>query len=304
MPNPTRVKCFIELCKQENYTRAAEKLYISQPALSRHISLLEQELGVRLIRRNRKRFQLTPEGSAFLKLAKEFHLQEEAFELASQNLKTNINSVMRLGFYADFPISRILFLESEMKRLLPDLRIDFRAYHNQTHILPELIAGNLDAAIAFRSELGNLPRLSLETIATNYIAIIISDKHRLWGHKSVSPEDLRNEILYIPIQEVFPVSFMATVNFMQQYDILISGSGYDNNIEEQLLRVRDGDCISLSHMYGSELINSFPDTYARIPIRNSDIKYGDITLAYHDETPEISTLISCLHTAFPPVEID
>lgn len=303
MPNPTRVRCFIELCRQENYTRAAEKLYISQPALSRHISLLEQELGVRLIRRNKKRFQLTPEGNAFLKIATEFSLQEEAFELASQNLKTNINPVMRIGFYSDLPISNMLALETEMERRMPDLHIEFNAYHNQTHILPELVAGKLDAALAFRSELGNISRLSYETIACNYIAIIISDKHRLWGHRSVSPEDLRNETIYIPIQEVFPVSFMATINYLQQHDIMLSGSSYDSGIEDQLLRVKRGDCISLSHMYGSDLIKCASDSFDRIPIRGSDIKYGDITLAYQEGSPEINTLIQCLHTAFPPVSI-
>lgn len=44
----TQLRCFIEVARQLNFARAAETLYISQPAVSRQIHALENELGVRL----------------------------------------------------------------------------------------------------------------------------------------------------------------------------------------------------------------------------------------------------------------
>lgn len=303
MLNETRIKCFLELCNQKNYTRAAERLYISQPALSRHIKLLEQELGVQLIRRNKKQFQLTQEGLSFLKLAKEFSQQEQAFVLASHNLKTNYNAVLRIGYASDFSISKVLLVQELMRSKYPNLMLDFKAYNWQTEILPELLNGRIDVAVAFKSEMGQVPRLNYETIAINYIAVIVSNRHRFWGRSSVQPDELRFENIYIPTQELDPGAFIATVNYLQQYDVFLRSGNYDRCIEEQLLRAARGDCVTLSHMYGSDLIQCAPDQLARIPIAGSDIHYGDVTVVYHDSTPEIDALIDCFHQAFPQILI-
>lgn len=61
----TQLRCFIEVARQLNFARAAETLYISQPAVSRQIHALENELGVRLFDRTRHVVALTSAGSPF-----------------------------------------------------------------------------------------------------------------------------------------------------------------------------------------------------------------------------------------------
>lgn len=56
------IRYFLEVAQELNITRAAENLHMAQPPLSRQIQLLEQELGVKLFHRDRKRLQLTEEG--------------------------------------------------------------------------------------------------------------------------------------------------------------------------------------------------------------------------------------------------
>lgn len=48
--NETQIKCFMAVAKEKNFSRAAEKIYVSQPNLSRSISKLEEELEVLLLR--------------------------------------------------------------------------------------------------------------------------------------------------------------------------------------------------------------------------------------------------------------
>ena len=61
----TQLRCFIEVARQLNFARAAETLYISQPAVSRQIHALENELGVRLFDRTRHVVALTSAGESF-----------------------------------------------------------------------------------------------------------------------------------------------------------------------------------------------------------------------------------------------
>lgn len=61
-----RLQYFVAVARERNFTRAAERLHIAQPALSRQVKQLEQELGVELLHRTTHEFQLTPAGRFLL----------------------------------------------------------------------------------------------------------------------------------------------------------------------------------------------------------------------------------------------
>ena len=68
----TRIRYFLTYCESLNFSNAARKLNISQPALTRALARLEEELGAPLVRREGKRTHLTPFGTAMLRPFKEF----------------------------------------------------------------------------------------------------------------------------------------------------------------------------------------------------------------------------------------
>ena len=61
----TQLESFLILAQRLNFTQAADDLFISQPALSRMISALEQEVGLQLFYRSSRSVSLTPAGRAF-----------------------------------------------------------------------------------------------------------------------------------------------------------------------------------------------------------------------------------------------
>ena len=66
MTDLRRLQYFIAVARERNFTRAAERLHIAQPALSRQVRLLEQELGIELLHRTTHDFELTEAGRFLL----------------------------------------------------------------------------------------------------------------------------------------------------------------------------------------------------------------------------------------------
>ena len=64
-----RINTFLTVCQYMNYTRAAEALSITQPAVSQHIHFIEEDYGIRLFEFHGKKMELTPEGVLLLHTA-------------------------------------------------------------------------------------------------------------------------------------------------------------------------------------------------------------------------------------------
>ncbi len=89
-----RIRTFLTLCEQMNYRRAAEKLHMTQPAVTQQIHHLEDHYGVKLFEYDRRRLVITPEGESLRTYAENVLYQEERF---AESLKDNTERRLRLG---------------------------------------------------------------------------------------------------------------------------------------------------------------------------------------------------------------
>ena len=80
------IKTFLEIVKYSSISKAAEKLYLTQSTVSHRLSVLEEELGVKLIirRKGYRTIELTNDGEAFLPLAYEYEALWERIEVFSR----------------------------------------------------------------------------------------------------------------------------------------------------------------------------------------------------------------------------
>lgn len=140
-----RVQTFLEVCRTMNYTRAAEALHITQPAVSQHIAFMEREYDAKLFRRDGKRLVLTPAGmmlrNALSTMAHdETLLRERVSALASgTRIELRIGMTLTAGEYiVAAPLAAYLAEH-------PEVRATVRSASTQ-ELLADLDAGTLDCA--------------------------------------------------------------------------------------------------------------------------------------------------------------
>ena len=87
---------FLTICETKNFTRAAEKLFVSQPALTNQIMSLEEELGMRLLERSKKKVEITPAGEVFRRHALQVMSEVDSTLIHISEIKSNRESNISL----------------------------------------------------------------------------------------------------------------------------------------------------------------------------------------------------------------
>ena len=116
---------FIAISDAKSFTRAAEKLYVSQPALTGQINALENELGMKLFDRTNKSVQLTPAGEVFYKHATQVLSEVENTLSHVQTIRQNAQSTLCFAVHPIFSGAPFLAIYSAVQSYFPNRQILF-----------------------------------------------------------------------------------------------------------------------------------------------------------------------------------
>lgn len=133
-----QARSFIVVSEELHFGRAAERLNMTQPPLSRQIQKLERSVGVELLERDNRRVALTPAGRAFLAEARKLVVAAERAPKTAQRIAAGKSGQLRVGFTAASGFSLLGPLLSEIATELPDVDVE----------LQELVTGEQVTAIA------------------------------------------------------------------------------------------------------------------------------------------------------------
>ena len=183
--NDRQIDCFLEVARQLNFTRAAETLRLPQPAVSRYISSLENELGTVLITRERNRkISLTDAGKAYYNL---FH--HTALELArTKSLMNETAEVLHLGINIGWSTAGYLpKVVERCKQKNPKFRLVYECLDFQG-LSAGLRKKRLDAVIGLESYL--LRFSDFETERFTSLQRTVAYSRRLEGYENIkNPSD-------------------------------------------------------------------------------------------------------------------
>jgi DNA-binding transcriptional LysR family regulator len=142
------LRSFVAVAEEGNLSRAAARLYLSQPALSAHVKALEDELGVALFLRTPRGMSLTPDGAALKATAEAALAGADAVAEQARALRSTLSGAARIGLNTDPHYLRSAALMNVLMVRHPDLEIHF-ANRNSGHLLEDLRRGALDGTFVF-----------------------------------------------------------------------------------------------------------------------------------------------------------
>ena len=143
-----QLRSVVRVAEELSFSRAADQLNISQPALSAQVRRLEDDLGLRVFDRSTRRVAITPAGRRFLAEARKLVDEGERLERFAAALRRADRTHLAIGtaiYTIDFP-ERIRFLE-RLIETCTDLEVEVATGLSQSEITAELAAGRLDLAL-------------------------------------------------------------------------------------------------------------------------------------------------------------
>lgn len=186
-----QLRCFVSVADTLNFTRSANELYISQPALSKSISALEQELNLQLLSRSKRVVSLTAAGKLFAEECRKIISSFESSVTRAQMAVSGTVGVLRLGFQRDTFEPVTVELVRAFCAGHPDITVDLIPC-SPTEQIRGLEYGELDAIIAGDNAVPFTPDNHL-LLTSRIECAALPEGHRLADRQFIRLEELKDE---------------------------------------------------------------------------------------------------------------
>lgn len=191
-------KEFTVLAETKNYWEAAERLYLNQSTLSKHIKALEKELGVELFKRTTRRVELTEYGTAMLPYARTIVKTQFDYSAILMQLKNQNQKMLTIGsipVIAQYDISNILI---DFHKAFPEY--NYRLMEEDTKALIHLLQNRKCELILFRETNSTLPRnfigdgeIARIPYIQDYLVAVLPHTHPLAAQSEITLRELKDE---------------------------------------------------------------------------------------------------------------
>jgi DNA-binding transcriptional LysR family regulator len=222
---------FIAVAEELHFGRAAERLNMTQPPLSRQIQKLEKIIGTELLERDNRKVQLTAAGRAFLDEARRLMALADRAPVTARRIATGRSGLLRIGFTAASGFSILGPLLEEIAEIVPDVDIDLQELVTGEQI-QGLLTGGLDLGLArppFDRDIFDSHLLYREAMV-----LAVPSDHRLAElSRPIADSDLKDEplIMHSPtkatyfydlVVRMFPIQHSNVIHTVSQILTMVS----------------------------------------------------------------------------------
>ncbi|MEL6321273.1 MAG: LysR family transcriptional regulator [Cyanobacteria bacterium J06626_14] len=212
--NLKTLESFITLAEELHFGRAAQQCGISQPAMSRLLSDLEKQIGVKLLDRNSREVALTVAGKAFLDSARHAIAQVDMGIRAARASVIDGIDTLKVGMMLGAAQPYVGKLIRRFKDNHPETRISL-CYLDERSIGSALTSGDIDVAVAWEVSVpAGIQRRHLSSVP---LSVIVPTGHRLEQKETVGFGDLRDEPVIIPARDRQPIIYNIYCQYTAEF---------------------------------------------------------------------------------------
>lgn len=190
-----QLKYFIKAAELQNFTNAAEALFITQSTLSQQIKQLEEELGLPLFDRVAKRVRLTEAGNSFLPYARKTVQDSEDGRVMLRDMMDLRTGVLNIG--ATYGLTNLLTKAvSDLSQQYPKVKL-IVSFGTTQQLLHQLHTGKLDLMLSFYGQHNN-DHVTIEPLFSSRLSLIVHSRHPVDANHSVSLKEVVSLPLILP----------------------------------------------------------------------------------------------------------
>ena len=261
------LNAFIQVAETGSFSEAANRLHITQPAVSKRISTLESQLENRLIDRIGRKVELTPAGATLLPRARAIINDLEDARRSLSNLSGNISGRLNLAISHHLGLHRLPPILREFSQRYPDVTLDIQFLDSE--VAYEAVAqGKIELAVITLTEQVS-EKIHAQTIWRDPLAFVAATTHPLAQETNVTFETLSQHGAILPELNTFtgtitkrlfneqklPLNVSISTNYLETIRMMVSlGLGWSvlptTLLNEQLCRLNVGE-IKLERQLGA-----------------------------------------------------
>lgn len=194
-----QIRYFLEVARCGSFSKAAERLFAMQPAVSKKIQLMEQELNVELFHRSYRKATLTPAGELYYQLFSKFEREFENVAMTVSQMQRGISSKLSVIAVEGLEITKYSEVLQKLHWEHPMLSVSMDR-KSPSEMLDDLLSGNADVVIAFDHLVDGADGISTMVLYESKCSLFFSTNHVL-SQEQIENIDLKafkNETFFWP----------------------------------------------------------------------------------------------------------
>ncbi len=190
------LQAFLAVAETGSFSRAAERVYLTQPAISKRIAALEHNLGARLFDRIGRRVQLTESGRALLERSRAILNELEDAKRSLANLSGRIGGSLSLATSHHIGLHRIPPALKQFRARYPEVQLDLR-FMDSEQACHAVLRGDLELAIVTLPP-APIPPLKCERVWDDPLDVVVAANHPLARRRAVPAQALLEHPAILP----------------------------------------------------------------------------------------------------------
>lgn len=287
-----QIEYFITLAETLNYTKASQKLHITQPNLSKMIINLEHSIGSQLFIRSKRDVKLTAAGKVFYQEIKKTMKSYENALNKTRDMENGTTGVINLGFLGTALMNLLPGILNKFSELYPKIKINPIDY-TYSPLIEAMMAEDVDMGILPDLEINMIPGVLKKSFFADDMCVVVHQSHRFAKRDSVKLTEIRDEP-FIHMDPKCSIRDYNLVNNMCLKEDFLPNTVYEASTILNMIMMTDcqiGVTILAGHM------NKFAgDHICFIPIEGFE-KYFNVSCVWRENAnicvPKLLDVIDC-----------